>query len=187
MFARNLRGGNAWISHAGFIEIDAQEFHPTVLFLARKRVDSGLPQRSPTLFIFAMRASFGIEKPHHHAVVTEYAFCGALPGYLHVEIGRKVPGESFAEVMRDGEQYSILRGCYVSPWARSVLTDHVIDGLILDTTRHVLRQDVTSIIMPGYGNAGIPLRFAFGVAETIELYERHDTALANLFGIQLAQ
>jgi hypothetical protein len=89
--------------------------------------------------------------------------------------------------MRDDEQYSILPGCCVSPWARSILTYHVIDGLMLDTTWRVLRQDVAAIVMAVYGNVGIPLGFAFGVAETIEPYEQHYTALADLFGIQLAQ
>jgi hypothetical protein len=53
-----------------------------------------------------MRASFGLKNQHRHAVVTEDAFCGAVPGYLHLEIGMKVPGESFAQVMRDGKKVS---------------------------------------------------------------------------------
>jgi hypothetical protein len=118
-----------------------------------------------------MRASLRLEKPHHHAVAIEDAFCGAVPGYLQTDIGGKVPGEGFAEVMRDGEQYSILRGCSVSPWALPMLTDHVTDPLMLDTTWRVLRQYGTAIVMAVYGNVGIPLGFAFGVAETIELYE----------------
>jgi hypothetical protein len=41
---RNIRGGNAWIKHASFVPIDAHEFHPIVLALARKLVMAQLPQ-----------------------------------------------------------------------------------------------------------------------------------------------
>jgi hypothetical protein len=115
MLVRNMRGGNAWINHTAFVVIDAHEFHPIVLALADKLVASGLMERLSTRFIFALHASFGRVKPRH--AVTEAAFCAAIPGYLHLNIRPQVPGEDFATVTRDGESYSILRGCYVSPWA----------------------------------------------------------------------
>jgi hypothetical protein len=45
---------------------------------------------------------------------------------------------------------------------------------------------VTAIIMAVYCNVGIPLAFAFGVAETKELYEQLYTAFTRLFGIDLS-
>jgi hypothetical protein len=120
-------------------------------------------------------------------MVTQPAFCGGVPGYLHLEIGRMVRGDNFATLLREGEEYSILRGSYVSPWARSVLEDNEIDGLMLDTTWHVIRQYVTAILMAVFRNVGIPLAFAFGAAETLELYEPLYGLFVELFGIDLGQ
>jgi hypothetical protein len=39
---QNMRGGNAWINHAAFVAIDAQESHPIVLGLARTLVKTKL-------------------------------------------------------------------------------------------------------------------------------------------------
>jgi hypothetical protein len=60
-----------------------------------------------------------------------------------------------------------------------------IDGLMLDTTWHVLGQYVTSLLMAVYRNVAVPLGFAFGVAETVDLYNQHYGAFAQLFGIEL--
>jgi hypothetical protein len=59
--------------------------------------------------------------------------------------------------------------------------------MMLDTTWHVIRQDVTTIVMALYVNVGVPLGFAFGVAETMELYQQHDDAFTELFGIDLSR
>jgi hypothetical protein len=184
---QNVRGGNAWINYAAFVAIDAQEFHPIVLALARRLVKAKLPQRPPTLVIVALHASFAPERTHGRVVVSDELFRDSVPGYLRLELGRRIPGERFEVVVRGGEEYSILRGCYVSPWGRSILQDNEIDGLVLDTTWHVLRQQVTAIIMGAYCNVGVPLAFAFGVAETRELSEHRYTAFAELFGIDLSR
>jgi hypothetical protein len=60
-----------------------------------------------------------------------------------------------------------------------------IDGLMLDTTWHVLRQYVTSLLMAVYRNVAVPLGFTFGVAETVDLYNQHYGAFAQLFGFEL--
>jgi hypothetical protein len=60
-----------------------------------------------------------------------------------------------------------------------------IDGLMLDTTWHVLRQFVTSLLMAVYRNVAVPLGFAFGVAETVDVYDEHSGAFTQLFGIEL--
>jgi hypothetical protein len=108
-FAQNMRGGNAWINHAAFVAIDAQEFDPTVVALARTLVKTQLPQRPPMLFIFALHASFAPERAHGRIVVSDDLFRDSVPGYLRLELGRRIPGERFEVLVRGGEAYAILR------------------------------------------------------------------------------
>jgi hypothetical protein len=140
---------------------------------------------SPTFFVFALHASFAIEKLHRSGVLTEMTFRSTVPGYLHLETSKQVHGDNFETVLRDSETYSILGGWYLSPWSRSILEDNAIDGLILDTTWHVLRQYVTALIMAVYCKVGVPLGFSFGVAETVELYQQQYTSFAEVFAIDL--
>jgi hypothetical protein len=64
MLVANMRGGNSWVNHASLVVVDAHEFHPMRLTLAKKFIDSGLTRRPPTFFVFALPASFGTDKPH---------------------------------------------------------------------------------------------------------------------------
>jgi hypothetical protein len=62
-----------------------------------------------------------------------------------------------------------------------------VDGFMPDTTWKVIRSYVAAILMAVPRNVGIPLAFAFGVAETVELYEQHYNAFLRLFEIDLKQ
>jgi hypothetical protein len=79
---------------------------------------------SPTFFVFALHASFAIEKPHRSGVITEMTLRSTVPGYLHLEIRRQVHGDNFETVLRDGEKYPILGGWYHSSNTNH-LTSHV--------------------------------------------------------------
>ena len=71
------------------------------------------------------------------------------------------------------DELFIVSGIYISPFAKSIFLDNVdiIDGLLMDTTWHVLPYYVTSILMVSTCNVGIPVAFSFGDAETVELYD----------------
>jgi hypothetical protein len=99
----------------------------------------------------------------------------------------QVAGENFATMIRGGQHCSILREYHVSPWTQSILQENVIDGLMLDTTWHVIRQSVTTIVMAVYCHVGVPLEFALGVAETMELDQQHYDAFTELFAIDLSR
>jgi hypothetical protein len=73
----------------------------------------------------------------------------------------------------------------VSPQAQSISQLNTTDGLMLDTTWYVLRQCVASLLMAVYGNVAVPIGFAFGVAETVDLYNQQYGVFAQLFGIEL--
>jgi hypothetical protein len=84
MLIRNVPGGHEWINHAGFGVIAAREFHPIVLALASKLVEWSVSRRPPMLLIFALHASFAIEKPHRRIGLTEATFGGSIPEYLQL-------------------------------------------------------------------------------------------------------
>jgi hypothetical protein len=75
------------------------------------------------------------------------SFAGQHSGLSPPAAGGRIPSERFATVVRDGEEHSILRRYYVSPWVRSILQVNEIDGLMRDTTWHVLWRYVTAIII----------------------------------------
>jgi hypothetical protein len=123
---RNMVGGNAWINRAAFRVMDAHEFHAIMLTLGAKLVELRVPQRSSTLFLFALHASFGQDTPRAHGGA-EAAFRTGVPNSRHLDVRAQAPGESCATVVRDGETYSMLRGYSVSTWVRSILGANVSD------------------------------------------------------------
>jgi hypothetical protein len=131
----NLRGGNTWLKDASFLPVDAADCHPVIHSLAGELIRAGLDERTPrTRFIFALNTSF--TKPRRaHVVTSEADFRTHIPGYLHLDIGQRLRGDDdFETVQRNGEEYSILRGWYIGPWAISIVRGNSADGLILDTT-----------------------------------------------------
>jgi hypothetical protein len=60
-----------------------------------------------------------------------------------------------------------------------------MDRLMLNTTWNVIRKHVATIIMVIDPNVRVPLRFAFGAAETMGLFEQRFEAFTHRFGIDL--
>jgi hypothetical protein len=80
------------------------------------------------------------------------------------------------------QPYSIVAGLFIHSHATSILVNrdaNAIAGLMMDTTWSVMRQYVTSILVGVSHNTAVPLAFAFGPAETTELYEQFYTGFAQ--------
>jgi hypothetical protein len=108
-------------------------------------------------------------------------------GYLHLDIEQWLQGgDEFESLIHGEDEFSILRGWYLSSCTQSILERNSMDGLMLDTTWKIIRKYMTTIIMAVYRNVGIPLGLAFGTAETMELYEQHFGAFNHMFGIDLS-
>jgi hypothetical protein len=166
-----LRFGTAWVRDSKFIPVDGAEFHLVVLRLAEKLMTIRAPQTARTVVLFAFHHSFATPR-RSWIILSESTLLASIPGYFHLDIGLRVPGRPFEAVWRSDADYSILQGWCKSPWAESIFQLNTIDGLMLDTTWHVLRQYVTSPLMAVYRNVAVPLGFAFGVAETVDLYHQ---------------
>jgi hypothetical protein len=175
-----LRSRTAWVRNSRFIPVDRAKFHPIVLRLAEKLMRIRVPQTARTGFTFALHHSLVIPR-RSRIVLSESTFLASIPGHFHLDIVLRVPGEPFEAVRHGDADYSLLRGWYMSPWAQL----NTINGLMLDTTWHVLREYVRSLLMAVYRNVAVPLGFTFGVAETVDLYDQHYGTFAQLFRIEL--
>jgi hypothetical protein len=85
----------------------------------------------------------------------------------------------------DGHEYSIVSGCWLSPFAISILDTPEIAGLILDTTFTVMQAFVTAVLMAVLCNVGIPLGFAFDTSETVALYRSFYALFESEFNVKL--
>jgi hypothetical protein len=87
------------------------------------------------------------------------------------------------------QSHSIVGGLFIHSCAASILQhrhENRIAGLMMDTTWSVMRQYVTSILVGVSRNTAIPLGFAFGPAETTELYEQFYTGFLE-HGVNLSE
>jgi hypothetical protein len=187
MIASHLRRGKAWIKSSAFVLVRPSDFHPILHRLALKLIRVGLHEKSAqSRFIFVLHRCFTNPK-RDRVVMSECEFRAHISGCLHLDIGQWLWGDNESErLIRSEDEFSILLGWYVSPWAQSILEKNSVDGLMLDTTWKVIHKYMTTIITAVYRNVGIPLEFAFGAAETVELYEQPFGAFNHLFGIDLS-
>jgi hypothetical protein len=96
---------------------------------------------------------------------------------------QKFRGRILQLVMRDGEAHSTRCGDYVSPWARSILEEHEVDGFMLACSSPVRPSDPRG----GISSRMDPHRFTFGVAEPIDLYQQHYATFAQLFDMDFGR
>jgi hypothetical protein len=111
---------------------------------------------------------------HGHLLLTvmDREFCDPYPGILD---------------QSSGSLKSIVRGCYVTPYAQALMTQNreLIDGLLLDATFKIIPKAVASIMNLSICNVGIPVALAFGPVEDSNLYETFYRVFKQLFGIDL--
>jgi hypothetical protein len=81
----------------------------------------------------------------------------------------------------------MLSGVWLSALAAAALVNNEIDGFILDTTFEMIRQYHTAILLAIIQNVGLPLGFAFGPQESIDLYNHFYTTLRDELGIDLTR
>jgi hypothetical protein len=97
MSAVNLRGGNAWLTDRSFVPLDAADFHPVVHHLVRTLIRAGLDERNSRIrFIFALSCSF-TTSGRPHLVMSEAEFRAHVPGYLHPDVGQRLPDDGDLE------------------------------------------------------------------------------------------
>jgi hypothetical protein len=112
----------------------------------------------------------------------------ALPGLLGLNLSEPSSRDKRLQSFTHSDhEWSILSGYWVSPFAESILRDHEIDGLIMDTTFRVMSRYYTAILVAVIHNVGVPLAISFGPRETVELYDTFYQVFNAEFGVDLRQ
>jgi hypothetical protein len=125
-------------------------------------------------------------EPKPAAVSPMEEFCTS--GRLKFILEPRRDGGKLEPWVYQGITYSIAAGVYIFPWALYVLRHPdltKIAGLMFDTTWEVMWAYVTSILVVVRQNTVFPVAFAFGAAETQELYELFYDEFAAL-GVDLS-
>lgn len=119
---------------------------------------------------------------------TEEKFFVENEGFIEFNISEKKKSDIQKTILKDGTEYSILSGIYISPFAQSICSEsnsELVHGLLMDTTWKTLPCYVTSILMASIANVGIPLGFAFGPSEDKALYKSFFTSFQEQIGVDL--
>jgi hypothetical protein len=107
------------------------------------------------------------------------------PGYLQLILSQwqQTDHGHLEPITWESQRYSILKGCYVTPYARSIFRDHValVAGLLIDPTWRIIRLYVASILTVVLGNVGIPIALSFGPVEDAGLCNTFYPTLRELF------
>jgi hypothetical protein len=151
-------------------------------------VKHGLPRTRD--FAFAHDIDMGVKAKHQSRSITNvFKFQAANHGYLQLTVSdwRECDAGRFEQLMWDGRRCSILKECYVTAFACSLLRDsaEVVAGLLMDTTWTIIRLCVASILTV-VGNVGIPVALSFGPAENKNLYDPFYTTFKSLFNRDLS-
>ena len=109
-------------------------------------------------------------------------------GYLKIITANTNYHNLFKLKQNDNNSY-IIRGSYLSPYAKSVLENNVnlIDGLVFDGTFKVLKHYVTCIITAISFNTSIPIGFTFSSFEDDALYENIFKTFFEMANIDISQ
>ena len=88
-------------------------------------------------------------------------------------------------VVVNEKTFFILGGSYFSPFIEDIVKDPRVNGILLDTTWHALRNYVTSIPTLSIQNVGVPIGFQFGLSEDETIYSDFFTNFENVYGFKL--
>jgi hypothetical protein len=178
-----VRASSHWIRHSDMILIhEKHDFGwPLLHFVKAFRPDD--EHRDPYI-LARLRESLALVKrvsrPNHSA--RDFR---EVPGWLELRVAPLQDSEKWERYqMDDGTWVSIISGIWIHPQAPSIMTRNSVDGLVMDTTFEVIRLYHTAILIAVSHNVGIPLAYAFGPKESIELYDSFYTAFDDL-GINL--
>jgi hypothetical protein len=116
-----------------------------------------------------------------------------LTGYLKGDLALTVMphrrGDPFPVCLdrNSGAMVSVLKACYLSPYAEALLTRNPerLDGLLMDATWKIIRGCVSSILMLSFCNVGIPIALAIGPKEDKALDEIFYATIFERFGIHI--
>jgi hypothetical protein len=166
---------------------EKSDFNCCTKYTIKKLVEVPIPRNPATEYIFNIYDCFEAKKRSKN-INNLNLFRAAVEGDLFVRTCLRHPTDNFEIFQENGEFFSKIGGCYISPFALSIFQKNtsILDGIMLDTTWRVMRLYVTSILMVILANVGIPVAFAFGPVEDSNLYETFFTTFMEVYNIDLS-
>ena len=177
-FPKLSNGSNAMLFNVPILYTGIYDYSTIFHYFVKKKNKIDLRYNYDTKFIHEYYDLF-MEKNNINVNSFE-SFKKSNKGYLKLNIQNVVKKRRLAKIIYKEKEEYILNGIFVSNYAKSILTENKISGLMVDTTWKVMSHYVTSILMAIIGNTGIPLSFSFGLSENTELYDLHYEAFKKL-------
>jgi hypothetical protein len=155
---------------------ERKELSGSLKYFVRALVRNGVPQTRDFRFLHEIHMEIALKKKVKDITTLE-EFQSMAPGYLRLTVSawRQQDHGHFEAITWEMARCSILKGCYVTPFAYSLFRDHanLVSGLPMDTTWRIIQLHVALILTIGIGNVGIPVALSSGPIK--------DTALSNTF------
>ena len=147
---------------------DINDFSPIFNYFINI-MKSNLPKNRFTCFLHEFSKIY-IKRPSSRSIINLQNLKIKTQGYLKIlTIDRQF--SHLFKLYKDQNLYA-LRGCYISPFAKSILQNkEKIDGIMIDGTFKILKNYVTCFILLIIQNTGIPVGFTFSYYEDQELFD----------------
>ncbi len=128
-----------------------------------------------------------IDIPHYESIDFEN-IKSTCEGYLLLNLTKYNNTKSHLDkIVINENEYFILGGTYLSPFASSLVQSQFTNGILLDTTWALFKNYVTSIPTAVIQNVGQPLGFTFGLVENVEIYNSFFEVFENCFGYRITE
>ena len=146
-------------------------------------VTGKIAQNRFTSFLYEFSEIY-FKRPNSRSISSLDHLNHSTQGYLKIfTVTQKIP-KLFK--LYDQKEVYALKGCYISPFAQSILSkNEIIDGIMLDGTFKVIKNYVTCIVMCIIRNTGIPVGFSFSTIEDVDLYNIVFDCFLEITGIDL--
>jgi hypothetical protein len=150
---------------------------------------NGVPETRSFNFVREVREAIATKKRERDGTHI-YESQGKIPRSLQLTISLWQPLDHghFEPITWESQRHSILKRCYVAPFACSLFRDHqkLAAGLLMDTTWKILRCYVASILTVVIGNVDVSIALSFGPVEDVALYDALYATFRSLFNIDLS-
>jgi hypothetical protein len=76
--------------------------------------------------------------PYQTVVHLFQSFKNSVPCYLQLDLGLRIDNDVFEVIENEEYDYSILGEWFITLWAKSMLQNNQIDGLMMDMTWKII-------------------------------------------------
>lgn len=155
------------LNHETLVFFDISDFSSSFIYFA-KLITRELVNNRFSCFLFEFQ-KFYIKRPNPVSIINLDSLTIKTKGYFKIlTIDKQFP---HLFKLNRNENFYVLHGCYISPFALSILENNeIIDGIMLDGTFKAIKYYVTCFIICIIRNTSIPLGFAFSHVEDEDLY-----------------